>query len=58
VFNSDDPLEREAAALVCHASSFEPARKLLEQNPEIKSSIEKGRVSWEGIAERMLIGEW
>ena len=57
VFNSDDPLQREAAALACHASTFEPARKLVEQNPEIKSSIEKGKVSWEAIAERMLIGE-
>lgn len=53
VFISDDPLERYAAALACYESPYEPARRLMEQNPELKSNIEKGKISWAGIAEGM-----
>jgi hypothetical protein len=50
LFSSDDPLERQAAALACHDSAFADARRLLEQNPELKSSIESGKISWPSIA--------
>jgi hypothetical protein len=52
-FQSENALEREAAALACYESTFEPARKLLEQDPELRSNIERGKVSWQGIANRM-----
>lgn len=55
VFDSEDALEREAAALACYESSYEPARKLQEQNPDLKSNIMKGRISWFAIAERMKV---
>lgn len=53
LFSSEDPLERQAAALVCHDSQFADARRLLEQNPELKSSIESGKISWSSIASQM-----
>lgn len=53
VFDSDNPLEKEAAALACYESAFEPARLLVEQNPEIKGSIESGTMSWEHVALQM-----
>lgn len=53
IFHSDRVAEREAAALVCYQSGFEPARRLLEQNPDLKRNVELGKVSWEGIATRI-----
>jgi hypothetical protein len=55
VFDSEDSLEREAAALACYESSYEPARKLVEQNPGLEGNIVKGRISWSSIAERMKV---
>jgi hypothetical protein len=52
VLTSDDPAEREAAALACYESPYEPARRLVEQNAELKSSIEKG-ISWNSVGEGM-----
>lgn len=49
VFHSDDPREREAAALACHESTFGPAKKLLEENSELKSRVERGEVRWSVI---------
>ena len=53
VFQSDDHAEQEAAALVCYESKYEPARKLMEQKPQIKNSIESGKTTWTTVAERM-----
>lgn len=53
VFASADPLEREAAALACYESAFEPARRLVEQNAELKSSIQSGRMRWDHVAQQM-----
>jgi hypothetical protein len=53
VLKSEDAVERDAAALACYESAYEPARRLVEQNPELKSNIEKGRISWTGVAEGM-----
>ena len=53
IFASDDLLEREAAALVCYESSYEPAKRLLEQNQQLKTNIENGKVNWESLAEKM-----
>jgi hypothetical protein len=49
VFSTKNPLEREAAALACYESEYTPAKQLVEQDQELKSSIEKGEVSWASI---------
>lgn len=49
LFSSENSVEREAAALACYESTYKPAKQLVEQNPELKSSIEKGNVSWASI---------
>lgn len=53
LFASSDELDRKAAALVCHESSFRPAKQLLEEHPELKSDVGNGRISWQVIAEQM-----
>ena len=53
IFSSQNALEREAAALACYESEYEPAKKLLEQNASLKNDIAKGSVSWEGLASKM-----
>ena len=53
VFQSENRLEREAAALACYESTYEPARQLVERKPELKGNIERGEVSWNRIAEEM-----
>ena len=50
IFSAEDQRDREAAALVCYESNYAPAKQLLEQNPVLKSSIEKGVVTWNAIA--------
>jgi hypothetical protein len=51
VFTSEDQLERKAAALACYESSFEPARRLVQAQHELKKQIESGRLSWRSVAE-------
>jgi hypothetical protein len=53
IFSSEKPLEREAAALACYESNYEPAKKLLDQNAGLKNDIAKGKVTWEGVASKM-----
>ena len=50
VFHSDDARAREAAALTCHESTFGPAKKLLEENPELKGRVERGDVTWSVVS--------
>lgn len=52
IFSSQNALEREAAALACYESDYEPAKKLLEHNASLKIDIAKGNVSWEGLASK------
>jgi hypothetical protein len=51
VFNSHDARERSAAALACSESTFEPARRLVEGNPELKKQIEYGALNWRSVAD-------
>lgn len=46
IFRSDDPREREAAALACHESTFDAGKRLLEESPDLKGRIERGEVRW------------
>lgn len=50
---SQQDYNREAAALACHDSSYPPAQELLNKNPNIKSSIASGQLSWKALAEKM-----
>ena len=53
ITNSENKLEREAAALACADSNYEPAKKLLETMPLIKSAIEKGQLNWKTLAQKI-----
>jgi hypothetical protein len=39
--------------LACHDSNYEPAKKLLDTMPLIKSAIEKGELSWQTLAQKI-----
>jgi hypothetical protein len=51
VLDSGDPLQQKAALLACNSSDFEPAKKLLEQHPDIRNAMTKGEISWELIGD-------
>ena len=53
IANSENETEREAAALACHDSNYEPAKKLLGTMPLIKSAIEKAELNWQTIAQKV-----
>lgn len=44
---------REAAALACRDSAYAPAQELLNKNPNMKSAIASGQLSWKALAEKM-----
>ena len=50
---SEQDYNREAAALACHDSKYLPAQELLNKNPNIKSAIASGQLSWKTLAEKM-----
>ena len=50
---SENSIEREAAMLACSQSDFRPAVELLNKNPEVKSLIEKGEITWDKLAEKV-----
>lgn len=49
LFQSESILERRAAALCCHASPFSGAQDLLNKYPDLKRSIDSGKLSWENL---------
>lgn len=51
IAHSENPLERAAAALACWDSHYSPAKELLEENPEGKSAIESGELTWDVVAQ-------
>jgi hypothetical protein len=48
-FNSNDTVEKKAAALVCFYSNYPPAKQLLEKEPEIKSAITENKLNWNSL---------
>lgn len=48
---SENTSEREAAALACAQSTYDPARELLETNAELRSIIKSG-ITWNNLAEK------
>lgn len=53
VWRSENNVEREAAALACAASSYAPARDLLEQDPGIQEEIARQKITWDTVAARI-----
>jgi hypothetical protein len=49
LFKSDDVTEKNAAALVCLESDYEPARQLLEQDNTLKTKILDNKLSWSNV---------
>jgi hypothetical protein len=49
LFNSGDIHSKEAAALSCSRSRYEPAQKLLDSAPELKNDILKNELNWGNI---------
>jgi hypothetical protein len=53
VWHSAINTEKEAAALACASSTYEPARALLEQSAALKEEIASHRLTWDTIAARI-----
>ena len=51
LFASEDPLERQAAALACRQSELPAARELIDQDPQVRNAIMDAYLSWESLAE-------
>lgn len=49
LFESDNPSENGAAALVCHHSALEEAKTLLQEYPQHKLALEQQRLTWNTI---------
>jgi hypothetical protein len=47
---SNDPLEREAAALACSDSDYPPAGEWLSRHTELKAAIDNKTLSWSTVA--------
>ncbi len=54
--SSLDSHERKAAALVCAASDYQPARDLLEKNAGLRACLSDPDFSWRGLETDMLSG--
>ena len=49
LFGSPDVLNRQAAALVCADTMYEPARQLLIQHLDLQEAIKTGQLSWQDL---------
>ncbi len=52
LFHESNPMQREAAALVCQASDHPKAASLLEAHPALGQGIAAGTLSWDQLALR------
>lgn len=53
VFQEGTEHEKEAAALACAGSNYAPAKALLNEQPFLKSAIEKNELNWETLADAL-----
>lgn len=53
--NSNDPLEREAAALACYNSNYLQAKEWLNNHKDLKNAIENKTLTWSSLAANMTI---
>ncbi len=49
LFESDNPIERNAAALVCYHSDKSEAKELLDGYPSLRNEIEKESLTWKTL---------
>ena len=57
VLQTGDPIQQKAALLACSSSDFEPAKKLIEQNPEMGNAVLNEEIIWEMIGEEFQYGK-
>ena len=50
---SNNETEKQAAALACYNSGYEPAKNLLATMPALKEEIEKGKLTWATVAAKI-----
>ncbi len=53
IWHSAEIIEKEAAALACHHSSYGPAKALLQQSPALQQDIGQGILNWGRLAEKL-----
>jgi hypothetical protein len=51
-FNSENDLDREAAALACAQTTYAPAKALLQKERQLQKTIDDGAITWTSIAEK------
>ena len=51
IYQSNDAIEKEAAALACYASDYPAAKELLKQDDSLKSQIESGQLNWDTLGQ-------
>lgn len=49
LFNSPDEADRQAAALVCAETGYEPARRRLAEHPDLHRAISTGELTWKTL---------
>jgi hypothetical protein len=54
-YHSPDIIEKEAAALACYQSDYAPAKELLNQDQSLKAQIESGQLTWDTLAQKLLL---
>ncbi|MEO1654040.1 MAG: EboA domain-containing protein [Bacteroidota bacterium] len=53
LLSSENPLEQAAGALVCEASNYEAAHRLLGEYPDLKQKVEQKEITWDYIIETL-----
>jgi len=49
LYTNGDLREKKAAVLACYQNNYEPARRLAEENPELKSAVSNKILRWETL---------
>jgi hypothetical protein len=49
IATSENISEKQAAALVCYQSNYPPAKKILDQLPDLQTAIKNGRLTWASV---------
>lgn len=55
IYHSADSIEKEAAALACYDSGYDPAKELLNLDSSLKKQIELGLLTWNKLAEKLVV---
>ena len=55
IYHSTDPIEKQAAALACYDSEYPAAKELLKQDDSLKVQIESGQISWDRLANKLML---